>query len=82
MVMVFDRTVVAAHVSAGFIADAIIRPADAQKAAWVLEFARMDGDKDCLTYARRTCVKTYKNCDAALNDAAAVGIKKVTVLMS
>ncbi|MDV7213025.1 hypothetical protein [Azotobacter beijerinckii] len=79
--MVFDRTVVSAHVSAGFIADAIIRPADDQE-AWVLEFARVDGDKDCLIYARRTCVKTYKHCDAALTDAVAVGMKKVTVLMS
>ncbi|GAB3391903.1 hypothetical protein [Azotobacter armeniacus] len=78
--MVFDRTVVSAHVSAGFIADAIIRPADDQE-AWVLEFARVDGDKDCLTYARRTCVKTYKNCAAALADAAAVGMKKVMVRM-
>ncbi|WP_349618135.1 hypothetical protein [Azotobacter salinestris] len=80
--MVFDRTVVAAQVSAGFIVNAIIRLADDQKAAWMLEFARMDGGKNCMTYARRTCVKTYKTCDAALTDVHAVGIKKVTVLMS
>ncbi|GAB3478659.1 hypothetical protein [Azotobacter salinestris] len=43
--MVFDWTVVSAHVSAGFIADALIRPADDQKAAWVLEFARLGGVK-------------------------------------
>lgn len=30
--MVFDLTVVSAHVSAGFSADAIIRPADDQEA--------------------------------------------------
>lgn len=80
--MVFDRTVVSAHVNAGFIADAIIRLADDQKAAWVLEFPRADGYSDCMTYARRTCVKTYKTCAAALADAAAVGMKKAVVLMS
>ncbi|WP_141108075.1 hypothetical protein [Azotobacter beijerinckii] len=70
--MVFDRTVVSAHVSAGFSA-AIIRPADDHE-AWVLEFAHLGGDKDCLTYARRPHIKTYKHCDAALTDAVAVGV--------
>lgn len=73
--MVFDRTDIAAHVSAAFISDAIIRPADDQKAAWVLESARVDGYSKPITHARRTC-------DAALADVAAVEMKKVTVLMS
>lgn len=73
--MVFDRTVVAAQVSAGFIVNAIIRLADDQKAAWVLESARVDGYSKPITHARRTC-------DAALTDVTAVEMKKVTVLMS
>lgn len=78
--MVFDRTVVSAHISAGFIVDAIIRPADDQE-AWVLEFSRLGGNKDCLTYARRPSIKTYQTCEAVLTDAAAVGMKRATVLM-
>ena len=71
--MVFDRTVVSAHVSAGFSADAI-SALPTNHEAWVLEFAHLGGDKDCLTYARRPHIKTYKHCDAALTDAVAVGV--------
>lgn len=74
--MGFDRTVVAAHVSAAFIAD--------DQKAWGLEFARVNVDHDCPPQARRTCVKTYKSCDAALVDAAtaAVGTRKATMQMT
>jgi len=56
---------VSALVPEGFAIDTMIRQADDHE-AWVLEFARVGGDKDCLSYSHRPQIKTYKTCAARL----------------
>lgn len=80
--MIFDRTVVTGKVSQGLIADAIIRPAQADHHSWVLEFVCADGHRETMTRARQAHTKLYKSIDAAMNDASLVGLKKAVIEMN
>lgn len=80
--MVFDRVTVTNKVQQGQIAQAIIRPRPFEDCAWLLEFKLADGTQEPMTHARRETPKRYRSIDAALNDAACVGLKKAIVEMA